>query len=1157
MPDIIEYLTGFDFVMIQETWCETKQQLNELCDKLHGYKCESECATRVSKFGRPSGGLAVYFKEKFSKCVNRVDAGFKFGIILEVQKLVTTLSAENVNMLLVCSYLPPEGSNTYDTENKNGVTILKEKLVDLKTRYPNHKLLVAGDLNARIGCSQDYIDDNVHHMPGMEWYEPDQFDVPRQAKDVVENNFGRSLVEICIELGIHVLNGRANGDNPGQYTNITEHGFSTVDYFILESELYEYVDTFEVAELAETNHMPMLCTLNMYINTGVPGNNVLQNAQYVNMPQQCKYRWKTDHREQFIETVGDEVSNGEFAKMSNMLNDDIEEAIEVFEGILCRAAEPMKIKNNTKRKKHVQPKWWNNDCNTLKEFKYRALKKARVTDKTEDFQTYRESIKDFKNYCKTRKSQWQDELKEKLIASKSNPTNFWNTLKSINKKYIEPPNVSPQEWFEYFENLLNQEVKISEEFAEFVHTYTEKHDIECDICNGINQGENAQGELNMQISYEEIVHCVKQMSNGKSGGIDGIIIEMLKSSLHVTGPYLLHLFNSILNSGKYPEKWTKAILVPLHKKGPVSDLNNYRGIALLSVLGKIFSKIVNARLVHWAETHGVEKEEQAGFRKGYSTVDNIFILQSIVQKYCSKKGGRFYALYVDFSKAFDTIPHGLLFYQLISKGVHGKILKVLRSMYSSLQSCVRTPHGLTEFFKCERGTRQGCMLSPFFFSLYVGELVTMFEEEECKGIFVSESAPNIACLLFADDLVACADTVGRLQHMINVIHRFCCKWGLTVNLIKTKVMVFRNGGPLRRNEKWYFNNELLEVVNGYKYLGTLFTPKLSWSQSQKILAAQAQKGINMLRRYDYKCNILPVNIQFELFDKMIGPILLYGSEIWGFSVTDHIEKVQNSFCRYILGVSTHTPTLAVLAETGRYPMYVQYYKRCAKYWIKLLSMPDSRYPKACYKMLLSLEQAGRNTWASSVKQMLLKYGFNDVWEAQDVENPTSFLRELVTKIEETHDVEWGNLIAQSSKLSLYRELKVNGILRESYLYNVNLKPYRACLTKLRCSAHKLQIEKGRHSGQLMADRVCQLCTELRNVYVLEDEYHFTMCCPSYVNLRETHLQNLIEEIVGQNKYEIFLQLLSSNEETVQKEVATFTYQANKLRTTLLSELNEK
>ena len=353
-------------------------------------------------------------------------------------------------------------------------------------------------------------------------------------------------------------------------------------------------------------------------------------------------------------------------------------------------------------------------------------------------------------------------------------------MKSINVQHLEPPNISPREWFAYFEKLLNQEVEINVEFADLVDDFTETHDINCKVCSGEEAGNEDLQLLNEPITTEEILKCIKEISSGKAPGIDGIIIEMLKSSAHITEPYLRHLYNAVLTTGKFPKQWCQAVIAPLHKKGSKSDPNNYRGIALLSVLGKIFAKIINNRLVTWAEQCEVQKEEQAGFRKGYSTVDNMFILQALIQKYCSRKGGRFYTIFVDFSKAFDTIPHALLFYQLMTKGVHGKVLNVLRSMYSSLQSCVPTPGGLTDTdsFNCNRGTRQGCMLSPFLFSIYVSELITMLDEADCRGTFVSEDVNNCSALLFADDLFAGADTVGRLQKMINVISDFCERWGL-------------------------------------------------------------------------------------------------------------------------------------------------------------------------------------------------------------------------------------------------------------------------------------------------------------------------------------------------------------------------------------------
>jgi hypothetical protein len=121
-------------------------------------------------------------------------------------------------------------------------------------------------------------------------------------------------------------------------------------------------------------------------------------------------------------------------------------------------------------------------------------------------------------------------------------------------------------------------------------------------------------------------------------------------------------------------------------------------------------------------------------------------------------------------------------------------------------------------------------------------------------------------LMFADDISIIIDTVGRLQQHLRSLHEFCIKYGLSVNINKTKVMVFRNGGVLRQKERWYFNNELLESVTCYKYLGIVFSSKLSWSKALETLASQAAKATYMIRFINRECNHLPVSLQFDLFD---------------------------------------------------------------------------------------------------------------------------------------------------------------------------------------------------------------------------------------------------------------------------------------------------
>jgi len=139
--------------------------------------------------------------------------------------------------------------------------------------------------------------------------------------------------------------------------------------------------------------------------------------------------------------------------------------------------------------------------------------------------------------------------------------------------------------------------------------------------------------VNSPISLTEIKNVIKKLKTKKSPGSDGFVNEMFKCSSHVISNYLLELFNSILLSGNFPKDWCKGIIYPLHKKGAKSEVNNYRGISLLSATSKLFTKILNDRLVYWAESLHLIPESQAGFRKGYSTIDNIFTLQSMVQKY--------------------------------------------------------------------------------------------------------------------------------------------------------------------------------------------------------------------------------------------------------------------------------------------------------------------------------------------------------------------------------------------------------------------------------------------------------------------------------------------------------------------------------------------
>lgn len=233
-------------------------------------------------------------------------------------------------------------------------------------------------------------------------------------------------------------------------------------------------------------------------------------------------------------------------------------------------------------------------------------------------------------------------------------------------------------------------------------------------------------------------------------------------------PYLYNLFNRILDLGYFPEAWSEGYIVPLHKKGKLDDVNNFRGIPLLSTLGKLFSRILNNRLTLWAEEYFVYIEAQAGFRAGMSTVDNAFVLHGIINHLLSK-GEKLFCAFVDFTKAFDYVVRDILWYKLIKLGVCGKILNVIMSMYRNIKSKVKLDNTVSSGFTCELGVRQGECLSPFLFAMYLNDLEEEFNQKGSESIDVGML--KMFLILYADDIVLFSDSAAELQKKIGHIAR--------------------------------------------------------------------------------------------------------------------------------------------------------------------------------------------------------------------------------------------------------------------------------------------------------------------------------------------------------------------------------------------------
>ena len=170
-------------------------------------------------------------------------------------------------------------------------------------------------------------------------------------------------------------------------------------------------------------------------------------------------------------------------------------------------------------------------------------------------------------------------------------------------------------------------------------------------------------------------------------------------------------------------------------------------------------------------------------------------------------GNNTYAFFVDFSCAFDKISRNCLFYKLSCTGLSSKMIRLLRNSYENTTSRIWDGTSFSEPFIFNDGVKQGCILSPLLFSLYVNDLAN-----ELPG-GVNVAGTNIKILLYADDIVILSDSATELQKMIDTLHTYCTTWKLTVNLSKSKIMIFRSGTRFSRLLNWHFGDEIIEIVN--------------------------------------------------------------------------------------------------------------------------------------------------------------------------------------------------------------------------------------------------------------------------------------------------------------------------------------------------------
>ena len=604
---------------------------------------------------------------------------------------------------------------------------------------------------------------------------------------------------------------------------------------------------------------------------------------------------------------------------------------------------------------HHQP-WFDSDCKA-------ARRRLRAAAADPSSHLAHHLLSHYKNLCRSKKITFQRNRQARLLhQARHHPAAFWRSLR---------PHKSPSSLID--RAVLHQ--YCSALFAAPPPSDAPPPPLPPLPAAQQQRWKDAARSLNAPIAAAEVLSTLQRLRRNKAAGIDGLKAEFILDASEQLAAPLAATFTSLL-SGSLPSALNCQVVHPIFKgKGDPLDPNNYRCLSVGPVLAKLYAMILEARLAAWAEQNAVRSPFQAGFRSDHRTTDHIFTLNTLIHQARARKRP-LYCCFVDFKKAFDSVPRHLLWQRLQEAGIHGPMLSALQSLYDHVTARANCPSGLTDPFPCDLGVKQGCPLSPLLFGLYIDRITPLLEAADPTAPALAGLA--VAALLYADDLALLSTTPTGLQKQLDALHSFCLSSHLTVNLTKTEIIVF---GPSPRipPPTWLFGGTPVTVSDHYRYLGIIFHSTKGIHNAPSHLLEAGERALHSLYRRCIEHHIDTPNIMCKLFDSLITPVLSYACETWAHSpgittTLNRFEVLHRRFLRRIAGMHHTTLNAAVYGEFGRTPLSLHWLRLSANFFSRLANLPNGRLAKHALLETLHLEQHGRSTGLGTLQSQLTSLG---------------------------------------------------------------------------------------------------------------------------------------------------------------------------------------
>jgi len=417
------------------------------------------------------------------------------------------------------------------------------------------------------------------------------------------------------------------------------------------------------------------------------------------------------------------------------------------------------------------------------------------------------------------------------------------------------------------------------------------------------------------LTLDDVIYAINKQKRGKAPGPDGIHMEAFIFGCRRLFLYLSILFNLCLMYGYVPDALHHATIIPLVKckTGDLTDVNNYRAIALSNTV----SKILETLLFNFVESQHVADEYQFGFKKRHSTALCTDVFKKTVDHY-RKNGSHVFTCFIDFNKAFDNVDYWLLFCNLLdnSTGVSCNLAtRLLAYWYSNQIMCVKWQNTESRYFKIGNGVRQGGILSPFLFRFYIRDLIHRVTN---SGIGCNYKGIPINLLAYADDMVLLAPSWRALQDLLFIVQQAADDIRMSFNTRKTVCMIFN---PCNRRKivcnsfpAFSLAGCQLLFVQQFKYLGHIIDKSLSDDADigRELKSLFIRTNV-LCRRFKRCCT----QVKVQLFRSFC--ICFYDTALWCNFTSSAMNKLASSYCKCIkifFNVDKYSSVTTMLLNLG-------------------------------------------------------------------------------------------------------------------------------------------------------------------------------------------------------------------------------------------------